>query len=50
VAFQASPAWGGEKIVCTNVLAKLEGAWKIVHHHADPSPAMAAAMERMLAE
>lgn len=48
--FQASPAWGGEKMMCTNVLQRLEGQWKIIHHHADPSPAMAEALEKMLDE
>jgi len=50
VVYTASPAWGGEKINCTNILLKKDGAWKIVHHHADPSPAMQGALERMLAE
>ena len=48
--FQASPAWGGEKVMCTNVLQRLDGRWKVVHHHADPSPKMAAALEKMLEE
>jgi len=50
VVYTASPAWGGEKINCTNILSKQNGAWKVIHHHADPSPAMQAALERMLAE
>ena len=50
VVYEASPAWGGGKMMCTNVLLKRNGAWKIVHHHADPSPAMQTALERMLAE
>jgi len=50
VVYQAAPAWGGEKINCTNVLHKKDGAWKVIHHHADPSPAMQAALERILAE
>jgi ketosteroid isomerase-like protein len=50
VTFQAAPAWGGAKIMCTNVLSKQGGVWKVVHHHADPSPAMQAALERMLSE
>lgn len=48
--FQASPAWGAEKMMCTNVLQRLDGRWKIIHHHADPSPAMGAALEKMLGE
>jgi ketosteroid isomerase-like protein len=50
VVFQASPAWGGEEINCTNVLAKIDGLWKIVHHHADASPKMELALQAMLAE
>jgi len=50
VVFEAAPSWGGERMMCTNVLLKKDGAWKIIHHHADPSPGMQAALERMLAE
>jgi ketosteroid isomerase-like protein len=50
VVFQASPAWGGEEINCTNVLAKIDGLWKIIHHHADPSRKMELALQAMLAE
>jgi ketosteroid isomerase-like protein len=50
VVFVASPAWGGEKMMCTNVLLKKDGEWKIIHHHADPSPGMQVALEKMLAE
>lgn len=46
--FQAAPSWGGERIMCTNVLRRIDGEWKIVHHHADTSPALAAALEKML--
>lgn len=46
--FQASPAWGSERIMCTNVLQRLDGQWKIIHHHADVSPGMAAALEKIL--
>lgn len=46
--FQASPAWGAEKMMCTNVLQRIDGQWKIIHHHADPSPGMARALEKML--
>ena len=46
--FRVAPAWGGAKLACTNVLRKLDGVWKVVHHHADKSPEMATALEAML--
>ncbi len=49
-SYQIAPSWGGDKIMCTNVLLKKDGAWKIIHHHADPSPAMATALEKMTTE
>jgi ketosteroid isomerase-like protein len=45
--FIASPGFGGETLACTNVLHRMDGAWKIVHHHADKSPKMGAALERI---
>jgi ketosteroid isomerase-like protein len=48
--FQASPAFGSERLACTNVLHKKDGVWKIVHHHADKAPKMGAALEKILAE
>lgn len=50
VVFTLSPAWGGEKVNCTNILQKKDGVWKVIHHHSDPSPGMQVALERMLAE
>ena len=43
--FVASPAFGGDTLSCTNVLHRVDGVWKIVHHHADKSPKMGAALE-----
>jgi ketosteroid isomerase-like protein len=45
--FVASPAFGGETLSCTNVLHRTDGMWKIIHHHADKSPAMGAALEKI---
>jgi ketosteroid isomerase-like protein len=45
--FTASPAFGGAALACTNVLQRRNGVWKIVHHHADKSATMAAALERI---
>jgi len=47
VVFVASPAFGAEAIACTNVLQRIDGAWKIIHHHADKSPKMGAALEKI---
>ena len=46
--FKAAPAWGAGVMACTNVLRKIDGRWKVVHHHADKSPEMAAALEAMI--
>lgn len=46
--FKAAPAWGGGVMSCTNVLRKIDGQWKVVHHHADKSPEMAKALEAMI--
>ena len=48
--FVASPSFGGETLACTNVLHRADGAWKIVHHHADKGPAMGAALEKIARE
>jgi ketosteroid isomerase-like protein len=48
--FTASPAFGGEDLACTNVLRRQDGAWKIVHHHADKAPKMGAALEKIAIE
>lgn len=43
--FTVSPAFGGETLACTNVLRRVDGTWKVIHHHADPAPALGAAAE-----
>jgi hypothetical protein len=48
--FIASPAFGGESLACTNVLHRQNGVWKVVHHHADKSPKMASALEKIAME
>ncbi len=45
--FTASPGFGGDTLSCTNVLHRVDGVWKVVHHHVDKSPAMGAALERI---
>jgi ketosteroid isomerase-like protein len=46
--FVASPAWGGAKLNCTNVLQRIEGVWKVIHHHPDKAPSMETSMEKMV--
>ncbi len=48
--FTTSPAFGGETLACTNVLRRSNGAWKIIHHHADKAPALGAAAEKFARE
>jgi ketosteroid isomerase-like protein len=48
--FIASPSFGGDEMQCTNVLHRVDGVWKIVHHHADKSPRMGAALEKIARE
>jgi ketosteroid isomerase-like protein len=47
--FIAGPFAGAVRLNCTNVLRRIDGVWKIVHHHADQSPALGAAVEKMMA-
>ena len=48
--FVASPAFGGDTLACTNVLQRVDGVWKVIHHHADKSPSMGAALEKIALE
>ncbi len=48
--FVAAPAFGGESLSFTNVFQRIDGEWKIIHHHADKSPKMAEALEKFAAE
>jgi ketosteroid isomerase-like protein len=43
--FVTAPFAGKIKLNCTNVLHRADGAWKIVHHHADKSPGLETALE-----
>lgn len=45
--FTSSAALGGESLACTNVLQRIDGEWKIIHHHADKAPKMGAALEKL---
>jgi hypothetical protein len=48
--FVSGPFAGALKLNCTNMLQRINGAWKIIHHHADASPGLAAALEKMAAQ
>lgn len=50
IVFKAAPSWGGDKLMCTDILSRMDGVWKVIHHHADPSPSMQPALEKMLSE
>jgi len=45
--FTISPAFGGETLACTNVLRRVDGVWKVIHHHADRAPALGVAAEKL---
>ena len=46
--FVASPAFGAERVNVTNVLERVDGVSKVVHHHADKSPGLAAAITKLI--
>lgn len=48
--FVTAESAGGEQLACTNVVHRVDGEWKIVHHHADKAPEMAAALERFASQ
>jgi hypothetical protein len=48
--FTAAPAFGGETLACTNVLRRIDGVWKVIHHHADKAPKLGAAAEKFARE
>ncbi|NUP06740.1 MAG: SnoaL-like domain-containing protein [Polyangiaceae bacterium] len=37
-AFVVAAAFGGSTLKVTNVLRRIDGVWKIIHHHADSAP------------
>src|SRR5260221_14406838 len=50
VLFVASPTFGGGTLACTDILHRHDGAGKLIHHHADKSPSMGAALEKIAQE
>lgn len=48
--FMVAPAFGGETLACTNVLRRIDGAWKVIHHHADKAPKLGAFAEKFASE
>ena len=45
--FHTAPVVGDFKLSCTNVLRRVDGVWKIIHHHPDKVPAVAEAIQRI---
>jgi ketosteroid isomerase-like protein len=50
IVFISSPTWGGAKLNCTNILRRVDGVWKMIHHHPDKAPTMQASLEKMAEE
>jgi ketosteroid isomerase-like protein len=48
--FTTAPSFGGQSMNVTNILHRDEGVWKIVHHHADKTPSVAAHYEKLAEE
>lgn len=48
--FHSSPTFGSVDLLCTNVLQRLDGEWRVIHHHVDKSDVVAAAFERLVRE
>ena len=48
--FITTPAFGSIELAITNVLQFADGAWKIVHHHADKAPGLAKGLEKLAAD
>ena len=49
VTVSLAPVFSGAVLECTNVLLQDNGAWKIIHHHADRSPELMQALENLVA-
>jgi ketosteroid isomerase-like protein len=46
--FKAAANFGGATMNCTDIFQKINGEWKMVHHHADRAPSVEQAMEAMV--
>jgi ketosteroid isomerase-like protein len=46
--FTAAPAFGGGRMNVTNILHRANGVWKVIHHHADRTPSLEAAVDKEL--
>ncbi len=47
--FTSSPSLGSIDLNCTDVLRRIDGAWKVVHHHADKAPELGERLQAQLA-
>jgi len=45
--FHTAPIVGEFKLNCTNVLQKVDGVWKVVHHHPDKDARIGEALQRI---
>jgi hypothetical protein len=48
--FTTAPSFGGATMNVTNILHRDGGVWKIVHHHADKTPTIEAAYDKLAQE
>jgi len=47
--FVISTSYGGA-LACTDILQRVDGVWKMIHHHADRSPMLVTALEKVAQE
>jgi ketosteroid isomerase-like protein len=45
--FIAAPSFNRVELNCTNILHKVDGVWKIIHHHPDRIPDFAETVEKL---
>ena len=45
--FIVAPFAGSAQLNITNILHRVEGVWKIIHHHADKAPSIEASLEKL---
>jgi hypothetical protein len=48
--FRTAPNFGSMAMSVTNILQKVDGVWKLIHHHADKTPALEAKLDEAAAQ